>query len=112
VKCIRIEAHGDADVMKLVEVPDFSPGPGQALVRVRFAGINFMDVAHRRGRFAAVVFVVVAIPLLETTAEGGERTQSRRSQLTADGTKTPANSRVGQDDPAFETLDVSGGAIG
>ena len=36
---------------ELPYVPDPAPGDGQALVRVRAAGINFLDVLIRRGRY-------------------------------------------------------------
>ncbi len=46
---IAAEGTGGAEV--LVEVDDTlaSPGPGQVLVRVRLAGVNFWDVMQRRG---------------------------------------------------------------
>jgi NADPH2:quinone reductase len=36
---------------ELRDVPDPTPGDGEALVRVRAAGINFLDVLIRRGRY-------------------------------------------------------------
>ena len=36
---------------ELREVPDPVPGDGEALVRVRAAGINFLDILIRRGRY-------------------------------------------------------------
>ncbi|MER5783092.1 quinone oxidoreductase [Streptomyces mobaraensis] len=44
---IRIEQHGGPDVMRWTELPDPSPGPGEALVRLAAAGVNFMDVGAR-----------------------------------------------------------------
>jgi NADPH:quinone reductase len=37
--------------VELGEVPDPVPGEGEALVRVRAAGINFLDILIRRGRY-------------------------------------------------------------
>ena len=37
--------------LELREVPDPTPGEGEALVRVRAAGINFLDILIRRGRY-------------------------------------------------------------
>jgi NADPH2:quinone reductase len=52
MKAIRVEAHGGPDVLKLDEVaPIDKPGPGQAVVRVVAAGVNFMDVGQRRGSY-------------------------------------------------------------
>jgi NADPH:quinone reductase len=36
---------------ELRDVPDPTPGDGEALVRVRAAGINFLDILIRRGRY-------------------------------------------------------------
>jgi NADPH:quinone reductase len=37
--------------LELRDVPDPVPGEGEALVRVRAAGINFIDILTRRGRY-------------------------------------------------------------
>jgi len=39
--------------MQLVDAPVPSPGPGQALVRVAAAGVNFIDVYFRTGLYKA-----------------------------------------------------------
>jgi len=49
VKGIRISEHGDADVLKFVEYELPAPGPGEALVRLHAAGLNFLDIYQRRG---------------------------------------------------------------
>ena len=48
---IRIHQPGGAEVLKWeeVEVPD--PGPGQVKIRQEAAGLNFIDVYHRRGLY-------------------------------------------------------------
>jgi NADPH2:quinone reductase len=51
MRAIRIEEFGGPEVMRLEEVPDRHPAPGEALVRVRAAGVNFIDVYHRTGRY-------------------------------------------------------------
>ena len=50
MKAIRVEKLGGPDVMKLEDIaPIEEPGPGQAVVRVAAAGVNFADVGQRRG---------------------------------------------------------------
>lgn len=50
MKAIRVEKLGGPDVMKLEDIaPIEEPGPGQAVVRVVAAGVNFADVGQRRG---------------------------------------------------------------
>jgi NADPH:quinone reductase len=41
--------QGAPDVLRLVDLPDPVPGPGQVLVRVQAAAVNFSDVMRRRG---------------------------------------------------------------
>ena len=53
MKAIRIQHTGKPDVMKLVEVERPTPGPGEALVRVEAAGINYIDIYYRMGWYTA-----------------------------------------------------------
>ena len=51
MKAIRIREHGGPEVLRLQEVEAPSPGPGEALVRIEAAGLNFIDVYHRTGLY-------------------------------------------------------------
>jgi NADPH2:quinone reductase len=52
MKAIRVEKQGGPEVLKLVNIaPMEAPGPGQAVVRVIVAGVNFLDVGQRRGTY-------------------------------------------------------------
>ena len=52
MKAIRVEKQGGPEVLKLEEVaPLEAPGPGQAVVRIITAGVNFVDVGQRRGTY-------------------------------------------------------------
>jgi NADPH:quinone reductase-like Zn-dependent oxidoreductase len=51
MKAIVIERHGGPEVLKLRELPDPEPGPGEICVRVRAAGINFADLFSRLGLY-------------------------------------------------------------
>ncbi len=63
MRAMRIHQPGDADAIReeRIEVP--VPGPGEALVRVEFAGVNFIDVYKRSGAYK--------IPLPATIGEEG-----------------------------------------
>jgi NADPH:quinone reductase-like Zn-dependent oxidoreductase len=43
--------NGGVEVLKVQEVPDPKPGPGQALIRVHAAGLNFADILARQGLY-------------------------------------------------------------
>lgn len=49
MKAIVIERHGGPEVLKLQPLHIHKPGPGQVLINVAVAGINFMDVGTREG---------------------------------------------------------------
>jgi NADPH2:quinone reductase len=51
MRAIRPAEPGGPEVLQPVELPTPSPGPGQALVEVHFAGVNFIDVYHRTGAY-------------------------------------------------------------
>lgn len=51
MQAIVLEGFGDPSNLKLREVPDPTPGPGEVLVRVRAAGLNFADVLWRLERY-------------------------------------------------------------
>jgi NADPH:quinone reductase len=52
MKAIVVRAFGAPDVMKLEDLPDPTPGPGQVLIRVRAAGVNPVDSYIRSGAYA------------------------------------------------------------
>ncbi|HUE77344.1 MAG TPA: quinone oxidoreductase [Longimicrobiales bacterium] len=51
MRAIRVTEAGGPDVLRVADVPDPEPGPGDALVRVERAGVNFIDVYHRTGLY-------------------------------------------------------------
>lgn len=52
MKAIRVREFGGPEVMRLEEVPDLHPGPGQVVVRVKAAGVNPVDAYIRTGAYA------------------------------------------------------------
>jgi NADPH2:quinone reductase len=50
-KAIRIEQQGGPEVLKWVDVQIGDPGPGEARVRHKACGLNFLDVYQRSGLY-------------------------------------------------------------
>jgi NADPH2:quinone reductase len=57
VRAIRVHATGGPEVLRLEEVPVPVPDAGQIVIRVEAAGVNFVDVYHRKGLYS------VSLPL-------------------------------------------------
>ena len=55
MKAIRLHHTGPADVLELEDIPLPKPGPGEALVRIRAAGLNFADIYIRNGSYPAPI---------------------------------------------------------
>ena len=51
MKAIRVHETGGPEVLRYEEVPDPQAGPGEAVVKVEAAGVNFIDVYHRTGLY-------------------------------------------------------------
>jgi len=51
MKAIRVHAPGGSDALRYEDVPRPTPGPGQVLVKIEAAGVNFIDVYQRTGLY-------------------------------------------------------------
>ena len=51
MKAIRVHEFGDPEVLRVEEIPDPNPGPGQIMVRVQAIGINPVDAYIRSGAY-------------------------------------------------------------
>jgi NADPH2:quinone reductase len=49
MKAIRIHEYGDPSVLKYEDVPEPTPGKGEAVVKIAAAGLNFIDIYFRTG---------------------------------------------------------------
>lgn len=52
MKAIRVHECGGPEALRYEEIDVPSPGPGEALVKIEAAGVNFIDVQHRKGGYA------------------------------------------------------------
>jgi NADPH:quinone reductase len=53
MKAIQVQRTGGPEVLQYAEVPNPRPAPNEALVKLAAAGVNFIDVYHREGRYPA-----------------------------------------------------------
>jgi NADPH2:quinone reductase len=51
MKAIQIRQTGGPEVMELVDLPIPQPKPNEAVVKILAAGVNFIDVYNREGRY-------------------------------------------------------------
>jgi NADPH2:quinone reductase len=51
MRAIRIHSHGGPEVLILEEIPIPEIAPGEVLIRVRAAGVNYLDVYQRSGLY-------------------------------------------------------------
>jgi NADPH2:quinone reductase len=51
VRAIQISQYGGPEVLKIQETQVGKPGTGQALISVKAAGVNFIDIYQRRGTY-------------------------------------------------------------
>jgi len=65
VQAIRVHSTGGPEVLRYERVERPLPGPGQALVKVDAAGVNFIEVYQRTGRYK------VALPFTPGSEAGG-----------------------------------------
>ncbi|HEX5580720.1 MAG TPA: quinone oxidoreductase [Gemmatimonadaceae bacterium] len=66
MRAVRVHATGGAEALRTESVPVPRPGPGDVLVRVGAAGVNFIDVYKRSGLYG--------LPLPGTLGEEGAGT--------------------------------------
>ncbi|MGC1208597.1 MAG: quinone oxidoreductase [Ornithinimicrobium sp.] len=51
MRCVIVAEHGGPEVLTLVERDHPSPGPGEVVVQVAAAGVNFIDIYQRSGAY-------------------------------------------------------------
>src|SRR5689334_25097347 len=69
MRAIQAQEFGGPEVLRLVDIPVPEPGPGEVLVRVSRAGINYADTHQRRNEYLAKA----ELPLIPGTEVAGVR---------------------------------------
>jgi NADPH:quinone reductase len=55
MQAIRIHTYGGPEVLQLEDVATPTPGPGEARIKVAYAGLNFIDIYQRSGQYQGQV---------------------------------------------------------
>jgi NADPH2:quinone reductase len=71
VKAVAIARFGGPEVLELVERPAPRPGPDEALVKLEYAGVNFIDVYMRSGGYARSHTYQTPLPMTIGMEGGG-----------------------------------------
>src|ERR1700745_3559382 len=64
MKAVQLSRFGAPDVLEILELPRPIPGPGQVLIRIRAAGINYFETLVRQNRYA-VTPILPIVPGVE-----------------------------------------------
>jgi NADPH:quinone reductase len=78
MRTIRFSAPGAPDVLELADVAAPTPGRGEVLVDVAYAGVNFIDTYHRSGLYAIPVPGGIGLEGVGTIVAVGEGVVGRQ----------------------------------
>lgn len=59
MRAVVLRELGDPEVLRLEELPDPQPGPGEVLVRIEAAALNHRDVWIRKGLYAGIQVPII-----------------------------------------------------
>ena len=85
MNAIRVQQPGGPEVLRIEEVPDPTPGPGEVVVKVAEVGVNFIEIYQRSGQYqvktpftpgAEAAGTVVAVGPGVTRVKVGDRVAS------------------------------------
>ena len=93
MRAVQIARFGGPEVLELVDLPTPTPGPGQVLVQVGAAGVNFAETLIRENRYA----VTPTLPAVLGTEVAGvvrdPRARGARARRRHPGGGTPVRGR-------------------
>lgn len=64
MRAIAVTAFGGPEKLALLDVPQPQPAPGEALVKLEYAGVNFIDVYMRSGHYARSQTYKTPLPMV------------------------------------------------
>jgi len=69
---IEVAEHGGPEVLRYVETPQPSPGPGQVLIKADAIGVNYVDTYFRSGAYPRDVPFILGQEVCGTVAAVGD----------------------------------------
>jgi NADPH2:quinone reductase len=51
MRAVRVHEHGDSSALVVEDIPRPDPGPGEVLIQVEAAGLNFIEIYQREGLY-------------------------------------------------------------
>jgi NADPH2:quinone reductase len=76
MRAIQVQKHGGPEVLTLVDLPIPKPKPNEAIVKIAAAGVNFIDVYFREGRYPSPLPFVDGQEAAGTVTEVGSDVRS------------------------------------
>lgn len=76
MKAIQIQKYGGPEALLLADIPAPAPKPNEVIVKVAAAGINFIDVYFREGRYPSALPFVSGQEASGTVSEIGSEVKS------------------------------------
>jgi NADPH2:quinone reductase len=64
VKAVAVTAYGGPEKLALIDAPRPEPAAGEALVRLEYAGVNFIDIYMRSGQYARSQTYRTPLPMI------------------------------------------------
>lgn len=64
MKAVAVTEFGGPEKLALIDVAQPEPGPGEALVKLEYAGVNFIDIYMRRGEYARSQTYQTPLPMV------------------------------------------------
>jgi NADPH:quinone reductase-like Zn-dependent oxidoreductase len=103
MKAIQVPKFGGVEVLTYLDIPTPKPNPKQAVVKISAAGVNYIDVYFREGRYPATPPFVLGQEACGVVSETGSSSQEIASHTPALRARTP-NMRQCRRNGSFASL--------
>ncbi len=80
---IEVSETGGPEVLRYVETPQPTPGPGELLIKAEAIGVNFIDTYFRSGQYPRELPFIVGSEVCGTVRRPGRRRRGRPGSASA-----------------------------